>query len=712
MEECTRMGSAAPRPARRRGRRVPRRRALPDGVGAQWLAEALWHAPVGVAVLDAGLRYRSINPALAALNGLPEQAHLGRTVEEVLPFLPADVLGAMRRAIATGLPRHHIQASGTDAAGAARHVEAAFYPVRGARGRVTGLVAVVRDETARRAVEESERAARRWAETAALRLARLQQATAALSAAITSEEVAEAIFEVALDALGAAGGSLSFPAGRDLVQVAHTSGFFEEGQPPRAHPVSLRLPLAEAFTRLEPVWIESAADLTARYPRLVELGHAVTEGAFAAVPLLVRGRPLGVLGLHFAGPRRFSEDDRSFALALARECAQAIERARLLEEQRQLRAQAEAAAAERERLVKDLRRTLRERDESAAVLDALFGNAPVGLALLDRGMRLERVNKSLADMNGLPVMRHLGRSVAEILPELPLEPIARAFRHTLETLEPVIDLEIEGETPAAPGERRHWLHSLYPVAVGGQVIGVGALVREVTAQKRAAEFQRQLLGVVGHDLRSPLLAITSSAAMLQHAESLSERAGRAVGRILSAATRMDGIVRALADYTRVQVGRGIPLEIRPGDLRAICREVIDELQAARPGRVVSCRASGCQRGEWDPDRIGQVVANLVGNALDFSPPESPVAVVCRGEPDAVLLEVHNQGDPIPPEFRPHLFEPFRRGPGADRKNGLGLGLFIARQIVLAHGGSIDVDSRAAEGTAFTVRLPRRVTPRD
>lgn len=528
------MGLRGSGPARRWARLAPRKRAAPDGPGAQWLAETLRHAPVGVAVLDSDLRYQSINPALAALNGLPEEAHLGRTVEEVLPQLPADLLGAMRLVIATGKPGHHLQASGTDRAGSTRHVEADFYPVRGARGRVTGLVAVVRDETAR---------------------------------------------------------------------------------------------------------------------------------------------------------------------------------ARLLEEQRQLRAQAEAAAAERERLVKDLRRTLRERDESVAVLDALFGNAPVGLALLDRDMRLRRVNRSLADMNGLPVMQHLGRSLAEILPGMSLEPIARALRQTLESLEPVIDLEIEGETPAAPGELRHWLHSLYPVAVGGQVIGVGALVREVTAQKRAAEFHGQLLGVVGHDLRSPLLAITSSAAMLQHGETLSERSARAVGRILSAASRMDGIVRALADYTRVQVGRALPLAIRRVHLRAVCREVIDEIQAARPGRLVSCRASGNQAGEWDADRIGQVVANLVGNALDFSPPESPVAVVCRGEPEEVVLEVHNRGDPIPPEFRPHLFEPFRRGPGADSKSGLGLGLFIARQNVLAHGGSIEVDSSAAEGTAFRVRLPRRARPR-
>ena len=662
---------------------------------------------MGIAVLDSRLRLLRVNRALGAVHGLVEEEVLGRRVEEALPMLPADLIAAMRKALRSGEARHQLEARAAGADGAVRHVEVGMTPMAGGRGRPASLLLTLRDVTARRRAEREEREARGRAEATADRLWRLQQATAALSAAATSEEVAEAVFQVALDALDAGGGSLSFPSGNDLVQVAHTAGFLEAGEPPEVHPVSLRVALADAFTRLEPVWIESAADLTARYPRLVEPGHLLTEGAWAALPLVVRGRPLGVLGLGFGVPRRFSEEDRTFARAVAQECAQAIERARLHEEQRRLRSEAEAAAEGRERLLVDLRRTLRERDESAALLDAFFGNAPLGLALLDPDMRIVRLNRALAAMNGLTLEEHLGRTVAEILPGLPLDELARSFQRILATGEPLVDLEVEGETPAAPGERRAWLGSWYPVTAGEQVIGVGVLVREVTAQKRAAQFQQRVLSVVGHDLRSPLLAITSSAAVLQHVEPLSEGSARAVGRIISAATRMDGIVRALADYTRVQVGQGIPLERRQVDLRAICREVVEEAEATHPDHPVRCEVAAGEQGEWDPDRLGQVVANLVGNALDYGAPRTPVLISCRGEPAEVLLEVSNQGPPIPDEFRPFLFEPFRRAPGAERlRRGLGLGLFIARQIAQAHGGSIEARS-GADGTVFSLRLPRR-----
>jgi PAS domain S-box-containing protein len=573
--------------------------------------------------------------------------------------------------------------------------EAAPRPEGGRRGRADDRSARV----ARQALAFAE---------AAERLARLQATTAALSAASGSPEVAEAIFQVGLDALGACGGSLSFPSGGELVQVAHTEGFLrDDGGETR--PARLGVPIRDAYERRGPVWIESAADYALRYPALVEPGSRITEGAWAALPLLVHEQPLGVLGIGFGKPRRFLPDDRAFMVALAQQCAQAIDRARLYEEQRRLRAEAEASADERDRLVRELRRTLRERDESMALLDALFANAPLGLALLDQDMRVVRMNGALAAMNGIPVEQHLGRTVWEILPDLPVEEMARLFKKVLDTRQPVFDLEIAGQTPAAPGKTRTWHETWYPVAVDGRVIGVGALVREVTELKQAEEFQRQLLGIVGHDLRSPLLAITSSASLLQKARELPEREAKALGRISHAAARMDGIIRALADYTLVQVGRGIPLDVRPCDLAEICRGVIEEAEAGNPGRALQCECGSPEEGEWDADRVAQIIANLVGNALKYGAEDRPVAVACRGEGADVVVEVANQGPPIAAEFVPRLFEAFRRGPEAlgGRKKGLGLGLFIARQIALAHGGSIEARSSAAEGTVFTVRLPRR-----
>jgi PAS domain S-box-containing protein len=578
-------------------------------------------------------------------------------------------------------------------------------------------VAVVRDVAGPRADATSGLPGPPPAERFAERLAWLQDVTAALSASATEADVARSVFEKGLQIVGASGGSLSFPSGDDLVHVAHAFGSLaRRGGAPAVHPEALRVPLAEAFRSQAPVWIGSAEALVARYPRLVEPGKALSEGAWAAVPLTVQGRPLGVLGVAFAGVHAFEAEERAFVVALAQLAAQAIERARLFEVQKHLRAQAEQAADERESLVKELRRTLRERDESMALLDALFENAPVGLGLLDREMRYVRVNAQLAAMNGAPPDQHAGRTLWEVASATSgesrreaAEPLLRDFQAVLDTRMPVLDRPVEGIT--RPGPPRSFLLSWYPVLVGDRLIGVGTLVRDVTEQRRAEQFQRQLLGVVGHDLRSPLMAITASAELLQSGP-LGEREARSAGRILRAAHRIDGIIRALVDFTMVQVGSGIPLHRQPTDLVPVARTVAEETEAAHPGRVVRVEGVDSLAGSWDPDRVGQALANLVGNAVQYSPEGSPVVVRCGeagGEARSeARLEVRNAGEPIPAELLPRLFEPFQRGSDerTQRRKGLGLGLYIAREIALAHAGRIEVRSSAGEGTCVALCLPR------
>jgi PAS domain S-box-containing protein len=670
--------------------------------------DAFREAPTGVALFDARLRCARANRSFAAFSGREPARLRGVALARALPAAPPEIEDAARRVLEGGAPRVRLPARMARGPDAVRDVELALYRVA---SRPPRLCVTVRDVTESHFAAAAEREARTRAERAMEWLAHLQRVTAALSAAATEAEVARAIFEEGLRVLGAGGGSLSFPQGDDLVRVAHAFGSLarRDGQPAAA-PAWLRVPLAEAFHEQRPVWIGSAGDLAARYPRMVEPGHALTDGAWAAVPLTVRGRPLGVLGLAFPAPRGFDEEERAFVVAIAQQAAQAVERARLYEAQRDLRAQAEQAADERESLVRELRRTLRERDESAALLDALFENAPVGLGLLDRDMRFVRVNPMLAELDGVPAERHLGRTVWEAVGPLPDalreagESIVRDFRQVIETRRPLLDRPV---TPVIGGVARSHLISWYPVLVGERLIGVGALVRDVTEQRRAEQFQRQLLGVVGHDLRSPLMAITASAELLQ-AGPLGEREARSAGRILRAARRIDGIIRALVDFTLLQVGSGIPLLRQPSDLVPVVRAVAEEAEAAHPGRSVRVDSDGSLVGEWDPDRIGQVVANLVGNALQYSPEGTPVVVACGERDGEVTLEVSNEGDPVPPELLPGLFEPFRRGTDERtvRRKGLGLGLFIARQIVQAHGGRIEVRSAPGTPTTFAVRLPR------
>jgi signal transduction histidine kinase len=178
-------------------------------------------------------------------------------------------------------------------------------------------------------------------------------------------------------------------------------------------------------------------------------------------------------------------------------------------------------------------------------------------------------------------------------------------------------------------------------------------------------------------------------------------------RIQHAAKRMDELIATMLDLSAARFTGSIPISLVPSDLREVTEAAVDELRHARPGRGIVIHSAGDTRGLWDPARIAQVVSNLVGNALIHGAQTGPVKVFLEGRAHEVSFAVHNQGPVIPPETVPMLFEPFRSGPASDASaRRLGLGLYIAKQIVVSHGGTITVDSTAERGTVFTVRLPR------
>jgi PAS domain S-box-containing protein len=229
--------------------------------------------------------------------------------------------------------------------------------------------------------------------------------------------------------------------------------------------------------------------------------------------------------------------------------------------------------------------------------------------------------------------------------------------------------------------------------------------------KQAATFRERFVGIVGHDLKSPLTAITGAARFLLSRTELGEEQAELVHRIVSSAGRMERMIADLLDFTRSRLGGGFPVRPRATDLHQICRQIVDEAAVAHPDRRIVLEQNGDGRGAWDPDRVAQVISNLLDNALKYGAKESPVHVASRGRAADVLLEVRNAGPAIPADALPGLFDPFRRAASDERggaeRRGLGLGLYIAREIAAAHGGSIDVASSAEHGTAFTVRWPRR-----
>jgi signal transduction histidine kinase len=252
-------------------------------------------------------------------------------------------------------------------------------------------------------------------------------------------------------------------------------------------------------------------------------------------------------------------------------------------------------------------------------------------------------------------------------------------------------------------------------APDGTVLGYVAIAWDVSVERQAeqelrqrADFERQLIGIVSHDLRNPLQAIQLSTATLLRRPGVDDRQAAVIGRISSTAERMTRMIRDLLDFTRARIGGGLLLTRGPLDLHALARQVVDELRLAHPERELEVVAHGDAQGTWDADRLAQLLGNLLNNALAYSPPESRVQVTTRGQDGHVLLEVHNAGEPISPEQLQRLFRPFERGehPPTSAGRSIGLGLFIVDAIVRAHGGSIEVRSQAGEGTTFTVRLPR------
>jgi signal transduction histidine kinase len=218
-------------------------------------------------------------------------------------------------------------------------------------------------------------------------------------------------------------------------------------------------------------------------------------------------------------------------------------------------------------------------------------------------------------------------------------------------------------------------------------------------------FRDQFIGVLSHDLRTPLGAITAGAALLAVPEDNAERRGRVVARIMSSAQRMERMIGDLLDLTRARLGGSIPLNRRRVDLQQVCDEAIIEIRAGEPEAVVQFQSSGDLLGEWDADRLAQVVSNLVGNAIRHGG-GTPITLTAHQERDSVTLAVHNGGPPIPADVLPSVFEPLTRGHGEGEGRGIGLGLFIAKAIVSAHDGDIQVSSSTGGGTTFTVRLPK------
>lgn len=234
---------------------------------------------------------------------------------------------------------------------------------------------------------------------------------------------------------------------------------------------------------------------------------------------------------------------------------------------------------------------------------------------------------------------------------------------------------------------------------------VEAIARYSDELSRSREL---LLGILGHDLRTPLGAVLMSARVMLDYGDLDERNAKAAGRVFNSAKHMEEMLSALLDVTRMRLGGSLPMECAPTDLSAICRRVVDEVRAVHPKRQIDLDLNGDLRGDWDSSRLVQMTSNLLTNAIQHGAADRPVSLSAGDAGEVVVLRVHNAGEPIPDAAMQRIFKPMvQTAPDQTKPKGLGLGLYIVRAIAEAHGGKIQVDSSKSQGTTFTVHLPRR-----
>jgi K+-sensing histidine kinase KdpD len=288
------------------------------------------------------------------------------------------------------------------------------------------------------------------------------------------------------------------------------------------------------------------------------------------------------------------------------------------------------------------------------------------------------------------------------LPVIGLDRVIGVFR-----VEPAADVTYDADHVG--------LVSIVCAQLGGYLTGLS--LREDQARRlhdlqSAHDFQRLLVGVVGHDLRNPLSVILAGASVLQHTAAGPETQLDVARRITKNVRRAARIIDDLLDLTQIQLAGGLQLRRSTIDLREMAEEIAADTQLAHPNRVVRVESSADHvHVKCDPDRMSQVITNLVTNAVRYAADGTPVRIRLAVEGDDAVVRVENHGPTIPPDLLPHIFDPFKRGPrrtGQGPNHGLGLGLYIVAEIVRSHGGRIVAES-ADENTTFTVSLPLSAT---
>jgi PAS domain S-box-containing protein len=452
--------------------------------------------------------------------------------------------------------------------------------------------------------------------------------------------------------------------------------------------------------------------------------------AMICAPLRVRGKVIGtVTATRTSGGETYTPEDLVLLEELADRAAPAIENSRLHRENSDARRRAEQLY----HFARSVVSADRVEDVFEAALDAIEGalgtNRGAILTYDDKQVMRFRAWRHLSDEYRRAVEGHSPWAPDSVAPQPVLVPdvesdaalssysalFSREGIRSLAFIPLVTRGQLIGKFMVYYADRHDYSSSDVDLAraIANHLASVAARFAAISKLEDTIRYNELFAGVLAHDLRNPLGAIMTAAQVaLMRQDGEADRVTRPISRILSSGQRMVRMIDQLLDVTRARVGGGIQLEPQETNLADLCNQSIAEIELAFPEAKVRREVVGNHKGFWDPDRLLQTISNLLGNAAQHGQADNGILVRLNGHhPDAVTLEVHNAGT-IPEAMLPELFDPFRgTRHRRDYARGLGLGLFIVKEISRAHGGAVSVKSSPAEGTTFTITLPRYL-PRD
>ncbi|HKC75300.1 MAG TPA: GAF domain-containing protein, partial [Chloroflexota bacterium] len=686
------------------------------------------HASDLVGILDADGTYRYASPSHRRILGYAPAEVQGRTIFELMH--PDDV--------------PHTQAAFAALLQSPGAMEAAEFRMRHADGSwrtlegvgtnrlhdpaVRGMIANAHDITERKRADAErtvlltrEQEARQVAERAAERTQRLQSVTAALARALTSDQVADVIITQGLAAFEATQGSVVVLSDDGTVlQMLRLVGYPPEVfEAWREFPAETRAPIADAVREREVLVLTSREEHVTRYPHLAGIQAPGGTGAMIVLPLIVGDRAIGGIGLTLPEERHVDAEERAFTRALADLCAQALDRGRLYDAEQRARLEAETATVRLQ--------AIQSVTDAALAHLALEDLLPRVLDRLTTALAVDNASVLLLSENGENLVLHMARGPEEQVAGQVRVPLGHGIAgHIAATRAPLIvdDLAtIEVVNPFLRGT----IHSLMgvPLVVEDRVIGVvhvgsraprhftaddvhllqlvadrialaighahlyAAERRAHTQAVNAVQERDVFLSVAAHELKTPVTSLCGFAQTLLHVMKGETRIDapqvrRALHHIDTQSMKLDGLIAQLLDLSRIEAGQ-LSLDTQVVDLTAVVQGVVAAAQARTSAHTLVLNTPAPIAARLDPLRIEQVLVNLVNNAIKYSPDGGTIDIAATQYGDTAQVAVRDHGLGIPPEHREHIFDRFYQAHARSHRSGMGLGLYISRQIVDLHG---------------------------